>query len=60
VQGEPREDRRAERARVLAARYAHVTPWARPEWLRKDGTQHGRRTPTPPAAPPRTGQLELL
>ena len=56
----PHTERRAERARVLAARYAHIPEWTRPEWLRKDGTQHGRRQAPPPAAPPQIGQMELL
>lgn len=53
-------DRRAERFRVVSARYAHVTPWRAPERPRL-----ARRPPTPPRERPvrparPTGQMELL
>lgn len=53
------EQRRAERARVLAARYAYVTPW-RPA----ERPQRPQKPKTPPQDRPRrtappTGQLEL-
>lgn len=60
VRAEPFAERRVERARVLAARYAHVTPWRAPE---RAAAPRTRPTPTPrrPARSTRpTGQLELL
>ncbi|WP_433465723.1 hypothetical protein [Spirillospora sp. CA-128828] len=52
IRAQPPAQRRRERARVLARRYANVTPWTPPP--------APRRKPKPTPAPAGPEQLELL